>query len=154
MAGRKPFEPTPEQRGFVESLTGYGMKQAEIARLVINPTTQKPIDAKTLREHFRAELDVGQTKVFAKVAESIVIQAIGAPAVYDKDKNLIRKEQPRVPSAAFFFAKCQMRWKETEHVELTGKDGGPVEVAQYDDAKRARALGAFIAKKRALEKKA
>ncbi len=40
------------------------------------------IDAKTLRKHFRVELDVVFVKANAKVAESIFMQAVGAPAQY------------------------------------------------------------------------
>lgn len=69
--GRKPYVPTQDHRALVETLTGYGIPQEDIARLIINPTTGKPIDGKTLREHYRHELDVGTTKANAKVAGAL-----------------------------------------------------------------------------------
>ena len=53
----------------------YGIPEDDIAIVV-------GIDAKTLRKHFRLELDVAFVKANAKVAESIFLQAVGAPAQY------------------------------------------------------------------------
>ncbi len=54
----------------------YGIPEDDIA-LVLG------IDAKTLRKHFRLELDVAFVKANAKVAELIVLQAVGARDVHD-----------------------------------------------------------------------
>ena len=43
-AGRPPFTPTKEQRRMVLILAGVGRPHKEIATLVINPRTGKPID--------------------------------------------------------------------------------------------------------------
>src|SRR6202035_1582422 len=58
-AGRpmsKKFAPTADQRGNVEAMTGFGISQEEICRVVINPETGKPIDKKTLELHFADEM--------------------------------------------------------------------------------------------------
>ena len=57
--GRPPFEPSDEQRKNVEAMTGFGIQQ-ELARLIENPQTNKPITAKTLRRHFKHELETGR----------------------------------------------------------------------------------------------
>ena len=48
-AGQPPFEPTKEQRRMVSILAGMGRPHKEIATLVVNPRTGKPIDDVTLR---------------------------------------------------------------------------------------------------------
>ena len=73
--GYHRFVPTKEQRDNVEALTGYGIPHEEICRLVINPRTGRPIDDKTLRRHFRSELETGYVKANAKVAQSLYQQA-------------------------------------------------------------------------------
>lgn len=60
-AGRKNFDPTEQQRRMAESLAGCGMRQEAIARMM-------EIDPKTLRKHFRRELDGGADKANAQVA--------------------------------------------------------------------------------------
>ena len=49
-------------------MAAFGVPEANIARVV-------GIDAKTLRKHYRDELDTGQTKATAKVAESLFRKA-------------------------------------------------------------------------------
>lgn len=129
---RRRFEPTDEQRRQVEAFAAFGIPQEDMALLILNPETGRPIDLKTLRAAFRVELDTGMSKANAKVAESLFAQAVGAPAQYDASGNCIRAEQPRVVSATIYWTKARMGWKETSVHELAGKDGGPIEV---DDAR-------------------
>lgn len=74
--GHPPYVPTQDHRALVETLTGYGIPQDDIAKLIINPTTGKPIDGKTLRAYYRHELDVGTTKANAKVAGALFKNAV------------------------------------------------------------------------------
>lgn len=114
MAGRKPFEPTEADRRLVSSLAGFGAPHEYIASQVINPQTGKPMTAKTLRVHFRAELDNGADKTNALVAQSLFKHATGT------GKGAV--------AAAIFWMKVRAGWKEpATGIELTGKDGGPVE---------------------------
>ena len=62
--------PDAFHRRQVEALAGYGVPEAEIAGMV-------GIDAKTLRKHYRHELDYGHTKANAKVAENLFRKATG-----------------------------------------------------------------------------
>jgi DNA invertase Pin-like site-specific DNA recombinase len=57
---RPRFEPIDPQRQLVKSLAAYGIGQEEIARKI-------GVSAKTLRRHFREELDRGATDANARV---------------------------------------------------------------------------------------
>ena len=59
--GRPRHKPDPAQRRQVEALAAYGIPEPDIARVV-------GIDPKTLRKHYRDELDLGETKANAQVA--------------------------------------------------------------------------------------
>jgi len=114
MAGRKPFMPTEDDRRLVSSLAGFGAPHEYIASCVVNPQTGKPMTAKTLRVHFRAELDNAADKTNALVAQSLFKHATGT------GKGAV--------AAAIFWMKVRAGWKEpATGIELTGKDGGPVE---------------------------
>jgi hypothetical protein len=68
--GRPAHLPDAQTRRNVEALAGYGVPEAEIAGVV-------GIDAKTLRKHYRWELDHGHTKANARVAENLFRKATG-----------------------------------------------------------------------------
>jgi hypothetical protein len=104
--GRPRHAPEITDRRQVEALAGYGVPEAEIAGLV-------GIDAKTLRKHYRKELDHGHTKANAKVAENLFRIAIG--------------EGREAVTAAIFWLKTRARWKETILNEHAGVDGKPIE---------------------------
>jgi hypothetical protein len=55
---------TDEQRKTVRAMSGYGIPHDDIATLL-------EIDPKTLRKHFRRELDRGSIEATAKVAQSL-----------------------------------------------------------------------------------
>lgn len=114
MAGRKPFVPTDTDRKIVSSLAGYGAPHEYIASQITNPQTGKPLDAKSLRKHFRLELDTAKDKANAVVAQALFKQATG------NGRGAV--------TAAIFWLKTQAGWKEpAQGIELTGKDGGPVD---------------------------
>ena len=114
-------QPTDQNRKTVEAMCGYGIPHDGIARVI-------GIDPKTLRLHYRDELDTGHTKADAKVAESLFLQAVGAPAVFDERGNMVRTEQPRVPSCGIWWSKARMGWKETTVSEHTGEGGKPIKL--------------------------
>jgi len=64
---RPRFEATAEQRHTVEAMAAYGVPEDEIARSV----GERGIDPKTLRKHFRRELDIGATKANSNVAQTL-----------------------------------------------------------------------------------
>src|SRR3954452_22056628 len=61
LMGRRAHRPDPSQRRQVEALAAYGIPEPDIGRVV-------GIDPKTLRKHYREELDLGETKANAQVA--------------------------------------------------------------------------------------
>ncbi|MGT2495018.1 hypothetical protein ACU4GD_43210 [Cupriavidus basilensis] len=65
----------------MESAAGFGIPQEDIARLIINPQTGKPLAPKSLRLHFRAELDTGATKANMLVANALFKAATGTGRV-------------------------------------------------------------------------
>lgn len=120
--GRPPFEPTELQRKQVRNFRAYGVPIKTICTLVFDP----PIAKETLLKHFARELDLGIVMADVQVVESLHMQAVGTPAVYDEKGNMIRAEQPRVPSAGIFWAKARMGWRDVQRTEITGKDGAPL----------------------------
>jgi hypothetical protein len=103
---RPSHQPDPVLRRQVEALAGFGITEAEIAGLI-------GIDAKTLRKHYRHELDFGHTKANAKVAENLFRKATG-----DGRESV---------TAAIFWLKARARWKEISINEHSGIDGRPIE---------------------------
>ncbi len=67
---RPSHQPLPALRRQVEAMAGYGVPETNIARVV-------GIDPKTLRKHYRDELDTGHVKANAKVAENLYRKATG-----------------------------------------------------------------------------
>lgn len=100
---RAPHKPTAETMAQVEALSGYGVRHDEIALYL-------DIDPKTLRKHYRAQLDKGTVKANVGVARSLHKQAT--------EGNV---------TAAIFWLKSRAGWREKQEVELTGPGGGPVQ---------------------------
>ena len=97
-AGQPAFKPTDDARKLVEQLTACGIPQ-ESQCLVI----RDGIDDKTLRKHFRRELDTAATKANAKVAGALFNKAMGGDT-----------------TAIFWWTKPRMKWSERQEVEHTG----------------------------------
>jgi hypothetical protein len=90
--GRPAHKPDPQTRRQVEAMAGYGVPEADIAGVV-------GIDPKTLRKHYRSELDHGHVKANAKVAENLYRKATG--------------EGREAVIAAIFWLKTRGGWRET-----------------------------------------
>jgi hypothetical protein len=88
----------------VEAMAGFGIRHEEIARVIINPESEKSIDDKTLRLHFRDELDTGMTKANTAVASALYTQATA-------ERNV---------TAMIWWTKARMGWREGMEVNLTG----------------------------------
>jgi hypothetical protein len=109
-AGRKPFQPTDAERKQVEALSGYGLPIEQIAVLI-----RDGIDADTLRKHFAQELISGKAKANGQVG-----------------KTLFQKAMAGDTTAAIWWSKTQMRWREVQQHELTGANGAPLEFARIE----------------------
>ena len=101
----EPFDPTGEQRRTVRLMAGFGVPQDAIA-------AHFEVDPKTLRRHFRRELDRGMIEANVKVAQSLFAMATQGNNV----------------AAAIFWMKARAGWRERNTLEITGKDGGPAAV--------------------------
>jgi hypothetical protein len=101
----KKFAPTADQRGNVEAMSGFGISQEEICRVIINPETGKPIDKKTLEMHFSDEIETGYIKANATVGRIAYATITAAPGG-------IPDNHGRVELTKFWLAR-RMGWKET-----------------------------------------
>ena len=109
--GRRAHQPDPGTRRQVETMAAYGVPEIDIATVV-------DIDPKTLRKHYRQELNTGAIKANSKVAESLYKKALGDGA--------------QSVAAAIFWLKTRAHWKETSVHELPE----PVKVAiSWEDSK-------------------
>ena len=115
--GRPAHTPTESQRRQVEALAGFGIQETEIAGLI-------GCDPKTLRKHYREELDHGHTKANAKVAENLFRMALG--------------QGREAVTAAIFWLKTRARWKETMVNEVTHDVADPLNRLMQDIAERGR----------------
>ena len=105
--GRRAHMPDPVGRRQVEAMTAYGVPESDIGR-VLN------IDPKTLRKHYRDELDTGSIKANSRIAESLYKKAMG--------------DGPQSVTAAIFWLKTRAKWKETSVTELASTNESPVTV--------------------------
>src|SRR4051794_21646791 len=96
-------ELTDEQRRLVRAMSGFGIPQEQIA-------THLEMDAKTLRKHFRAELDRGMVEANLKVAQSLFQMATAG-------KNV---------AAAIFWMKARANWRGKQAGGVGGPDGPPL----------------------------
>lgn len=94
------IEPTEEQRRTVRAMSGFGVPQPDIA-------THPGIDPKTLRKHFREELDRGSIEATTKVAQSLFNMATQGNNV----------------AAAIFWMKARAGWREKHDMQHSGDLG-------------------------------
>ena len=105
-AGRKPFEPTAKERQQVEAMAGVGLPHDQIGALV-----RDGVCTDVIRQYFAKELKAGKAKASAKIGQTLFNRAIGGET-----------------AALIWWTKSQMKWKETQSHELTGANGGPLEI--------------------------
>lgn len=104
--GRPPHVPTKETRETVQLHATVGTPQTVLADIL-------GIDAKTLRKHYRVELDQSLAKANATIG--------GA---------LFNKAKAGDTAAQIFWMKTQAGWRETIRNELTGAGGGPIQTEE------------------------
>ena len=127
--GRPKFEPTQDQRSQVKLMKALGIPEERICKTVTNPRTSKPVAPMTLARAFAPELASGATEFHARVGNFILCAILGKkPALGDA----IKSEQVRM-TAAIFYAKTKMGWKETVVNEPANRDDKPFRV---DDARQ------------------
>ena len=95
---KPPHEPTDAQRQLVQLHATIGTQQSVIADIL-------GIDDKTLRKHYREELDQAMAKANATIGG----------ALFNKAKN-------GDTAAQIFWMKTRARWRETNQVDHTSSD--------------------------------
>ena len=101
-----PHEPTQELRQIVQLHATIGTRQDDIAGIL-------GIDPKTLRLHYREELDLASAKANATIGGALFNKAKGGDT-----------------TAMIFWMKTRAGWKETNVVAVV--DGGPVQVVRHE----------------------
>ena len=86
---RPRLQPTEEQRRLAKSLAAMGNKQEEIASILGIRS------AKTLRKHYRQELDRGALEANSQIAQA-----------------LFKKAKDGDTTAQIFWLKCRAGWRE------------------------------------------
>lgn len=109
-------KPTRVSRAVVKALSGFGLKQEDIAR---HP--EVGVGLTTLHKHYREELDTGNSAALEKIGEGLFQKAMNGDT-----------------TALIFLAKCRLGFKEISRVEQTGADGGPI---QLEESPRERIAG-------------
>ena len=92
---RPMFTPTADQRALVKSMAGVGFPHEDIARKI---GIRSP---KTLRKHFRDELDLGATEADYNVRRTFYQMATSG----------------QCPAATIFWMKVRAGWRERPAVE-------------------------------------
>ena len=96
--GPPTFKPTDQEREQVEQMSAVGIPQESICRVI-----RDGIDDKTLRKHFRKELDTAAAKANANIGNTLYNKAMGGDT-----------------SALIWWSKTRMGWKETSVQEHAG----------------------------------
>jgi hypothetical protein len=97
-AGRPAFVPTDEERRQAEAMSGFGVPMEQIAAIM-----RGGIHLETLRAHFAEELLQGKAKANAKIGQTLFQKAMGGDT-----------------AAMIWWSKTQMRWSETQKIEVNG----------------------------------
>ena len=99
---RPSYQATEKDRKMVKSMSAYGCRHEDIAK-VLN------ISPKTLRKHFRSELDLGTIEANSEVIKSLFKMATSG-------KNT---------AASIFWAKTRCGWREKPGEEPATPDTPP-----------------------------
>ena len=97
---RPRHQPDTTSRRTAETMAAFGVPEGNIAKVL-------KISPKTLRKHYRDELDTGATKATMKVAESLYKKAVG--------------DGPQAVTAAIFWLKTRGHWKQEAISEPAGR---------------------------------
>jgi hypothetical protein len=98
---RPEYEPTEKDRATVQTMTAYGVPQGEISVVL-------GVDPKTLRKHFRFELDTAAAQANARVAAALYKKATG--------------DGPGSIAAAIFWLRARAGWSAAGADEMGKKE--------------------------------
>jgi transcriptional regulator with XRE-family HTH domain len=110
---RKPYKsrvakytPTEESRKHVELLVAYGLTLQQIASIMDVTDT-------TIEKYYSSEMKNGLAKANSLIANRLF-------------KTATEGEGHLALTAQIFWLKTRARWRETDRLEITGEDGGPI----------------------------
>ena len=106
LGGRPTYVPTDKDRSFVRAMIIAGCTQERVAEVM-------EIAPKTLRKHFRKELDFSNDITNAGFVSNLIRQAL--------------KDDFRAIPACMFLTKTRLGWRDRSALEVTGADGGPIQ---------------------------
>ena len=101
-------QPTDQSRAEVAALASFGIPQGEIASYV-------GVSHVTLRKHYGEELNVSAIKANAAVGKYLFSLASGQALKHGATHGDCK-------TAAMFWAKTRMRWRETNHLDHASSD--------------------------------
>lgn len=104
--GPPKFKPTKKDRMLVSAMTMCGTTQAMMARCM-------KVDAKTLRKHFRDEMDLALVKANANVCGAMYKKAVGGDV-----------------GAQRYWLATRAGFKETSTIEHSGIDGEAIQTQE------------------------
>ena len=111
--GRPPFAPTPKDVAFAKAMAIAGISQDRIAELI-------GVAPKTLRKHFRGELDLAIDKANAQVVANLHRQAT--------------KDALGATTAAIYWTKARLGWRDTTTADKSNeREGQPFVIRISDD---------------------
>lgn len=98
--GNPAHQPTDQSRATVKAMSGFGIPQEQIATVL-------DIDSKTLRLHYRRELDTGVVEANSQIAKTLWNQGV-------REGNT---------AALIWWTKSRMGWKERQEIAHTDAEG-------------------------------
>lgn len=107
-AGPARYEASPKDRDRVKLMAIAGIPQDDIAKVL-------GVCKQTLYDNYREELDLGLIEANTRVAGNLLMMATGP------------RDQKTTVTAAIWWTKSRMGWKDTSRIEQTGADGGPIQ---------------------------
>lgn len=102
--GRPTFQVTEANKIIVKELSGFGIPQNQIAASI-------GCNVDTLTKYFEEEILLGQADINAMV--------VG---------KLAKKCREEDTAAIIFWCKTRLKFSEKSQLEVTGADGGPIEI--------------------------
>lgn len=126
---KKKDPPTAREREIVTNMARHGMPIVPDMCLMLSRGEH------WIKNHFAAELRIGQTEKKIEIMNMLHTHVMGRPAEHDKDGKVIREEIKPNVTACIFASKTICGLRERDIHEHVGKDGGPIETSDLTSAK-------------------
>ena len=114
---RPAHEPSDRDRAIVRLMVAGGIRQADIAAVL-------GVSEKTLRTHYRQELDLAAT-----LANALVVQSLHRAATSWLHEGPDAKPTSAAVAAAIFWSKAGMGWRERNPAEPGRKADPPLDLS-------------------------